>query len=140
MFKNKKSSIMNPENPNSPFFKNNVLKQGTVLNNTCDDYDDYYDDCSLTPTSKKFASINNIDSIDDSYDDYTDSKVCSSTYWEDDSTSSSSYDYNEEFNYNYSYNGYESDNYGYDAYDNDIYDNFDCGLYDLYENNTFNDY
>lgn len=137
MFKNKKNSIMNPENPSSPFFKGNILKQGTISN---DIYEDYYDDYSFTSKNKQFSSINNIENVNENYYDYTDNKICSSIYYEDDSISSSSYDYNQEFNYDYSYNGYESDNYGYDAHNNDIYDNFDCGLYDLYQNNTFNDY
>ena len=136
MFKNKKNSIMNPENPNSPFFKGNILKQGTIWDNVNIDDNDHV----FTSSCKNLSEINRLNKSDDTYDDYLNSKICSSICWEDDSISSSSYDYNQEFDYNYSYNGYESDNCGYDAHNNDIYDNFDGGLYDLYQNNTFNDY
>lgn len=138
MFKNKKYNLMNPENPNSPFFKDNVLKQGTISSYSYNNDDINANDSDYTPafSSNSMSSINN---IDDDYGDYN-STLSTSSCFQDVSNSSSSYDYNEEFNYNYSYNGYEKDTCGYDAHNNDIYDNFDGGLYDLYENNTFKDY
>lgn len=136
MFKNKKDSLMNPQNPNSPFFKDNILKQGTISNysySSTEDEDNYH---TSSFSSNHTSSINN---IDNDYD-ICNSMTASSSCFEDASNSNSSYDYNQEFDYNYSYNGYESDTCGYDAHNNDIYDNFDGGLYDLYQNNTFKDY
>lgn len=136
MFKNKKYNLMNPENPNSPFFKDNVLKQGTTSNYNCDNTENE-DNCYISSfSSNSTSSINNIDNDYDICNSITSSSSC----FEDASNSSSSYDYNQEFDYNYSYNGYENDTCGYDAHNNDIYDNFDGGLYDLYQNNTFKDY
>lgn len=138
-FKNKRNNLMNPENPNSPFFGNNTLKQGTISNNI---HTDYYEGENSIHENEYSLLSNSFNNLDNNYydDDYSSTKISSSTYLEDDSTHDLGYDYNQEFNYEYSYNGYENDNHGYDAHDNDIYDNFNTGLYDLYENNTFNDY
>lgn len=131
------NNIMNPENPNSPFFNGNTLKQGIISknNNCASNYAIHTEDFSHNlATGNLIDPSCNYNSID-TCNNVIDRAVCSSVYID----IPSSYDYNKEFDSNYSYNNYESYDFSYNPYNNSIYDNFNSGLYDLYQNNTFND-